>query len=144
MGNDTTSAAPTSAEVAYESTVAWDRGDLETVLGFYDENSRTVQYHAPDTVIEGREGMRAALEAFNAAIDISDGGVRIISLTAQDERAVTEVEVTGTYRGEGAPEGGARVTLQMCAIFIVEDGIIRQERVYLDDPASQLGRQLGG
>lgn len=99
----------------------------------------------------GREGMRKVFEALFAAFP--DFLYRIEEATADDERVVCKVTMTGTHRGEptlpeifsgmlkGVPPTGRRVTVLQYHGFRVQDGMITEHAAVRDDLGMVL--QLG-
>jgi len=99
----------------------------------------------------GREGMRKVFEALFAAFP--DFLYRIEEATADDERVVCKVTMTGTHRGEptlpeifsgmlkGVPPTGRRVTVLQYHSFRVQDGMITEHAAVRDDLGMVL--QLG-
>lgn len=99
----------------------------------------------------GREGMRKVFEALFAAFP--DFLYRIDEATADDERVVCKVTMTGTHRGEptlpeifngmlkGVAPTGKRVTVLQYHSFRIQDGMIIEHAAVRDDLGMVL--QLG-
>jgi predicted ester cyclase len=99
----------------------------------------------------GREGMRKVFEALFAAFP--DFHYRIEEATADAERVVLKVTMTGTHRGEptlpevfhgmlkGVAPTGKRVTVLQYHSFRIEDGMISEHAAVRDDLGMVL--QLG-
>jgi hypothetical protein len=84
------------------------------------------------------------VQEFGSAFDTSAGGLQVVSLTAQHGRAAVELEIEARYIGDGAPDGGKDMTLRFCVVYgRIEDGLVREERVYAEPVESQVGRALG-
>jgi len=99
----------------------------------------------------GREGMRKVFEALFAAFP--DFHYRIEEATAEDDRVVCKVTMTGTHRGRptlpevfngmlsGVAPTGKRVTVLQFHSFRVQDGLISEHAAVRDDLGMVL--QLG-
>jgi predicted ester cyclase len=131
------------------------------VRRFYDEgiNRRdpiaAAAFYTPDAKNHGhtvgREGMRKVFEALFATFP--DFHYRIDEATADAERVVLKVTMTGTHRGEptlpeifsgmlkGVAPTGKRVTVLQFHSFRIKDGLISEHAAVRDDLGMVL--QLG-
>lgn len=126
---------------------AFQAGDIDTLLAHYptDEEGFTyVDMWEPETVRRTHGELIQWMEDFGAVFDTSSGGLEVVSLTAQGTRAVVELRITGRYVGEGAPADGAAMEIRSCVVFRrLEDGLVREERVYAEAIEAQIARALG-
>ena len=110
---------------------AFVRGDLDEF----------VEYWSPDctfrdiTEPEPRRG-RAQLREYMARWlqDMTDVEVRIATLFGNGDRALAELVQSGTWRG------GTPITLNVCVVDVIRDGLVQTETVYWD--SRQLSAQL--
>jgi hypothetical protein len=124
---------------------AFGSGDVEGLLAAYaDDGAFTyVDMWNPGVVITTRAGLLEWLEEFSAACEPLPGGQEVVSVTAQGSRAVVELGIKATYTGEGAPAGGADVTIQACVVFGMTDaGLVQEERVYGEPIEGQIARAM--
>lgn len=73
-----------------------------------------------------------------------DARTKVVSITAQGERVVAEVELSGTFTGEPFQNliaNGRPWTARMAECFEVRDGLVQRLDVYMD--SLDLMRQIG-
>jgi limonene-1,2-epoxide hydrolase len=107
---------------------AWNRMDLEAVLGFLHPD---IHYHnIPLPPLDGRETVAAYLRQ---AWVFSDCDWELRNVAADGATVLTE-------RVDAFTINGARVVLPVMGVFEISDGLIRQWRDYfdLDDYRRQL------
>jgi steroid delta-isomerase-like uncharacterized protein len=115
--------------------------DEDAPARMYAEDAR-VEIHGtlPET---GRDGIIAFFrELFAAFPDIT---LDVVSITAQDDRAVVQWRARGTFAGPGTFQGieptGARIDLHGADVFVLRDGLVVRNDAYSDGVG--LARQLG-
>jgi hydroxyacylglutathione hydrolase len=137
----TKTAAATTEEVARAYFEAHERRDLDTVAGLWEPGKTAriigvVDLAAPDE-------LRAYFESLYDAFP--DFQIRIVSITAQDERAWVRWRLTGTFAGPGSFEGleptGARLSIEGADLLEVHDGRVHSLDAYTDN--ATIARQLG-
>jgi len=130
---------PTTVARAYFE--ALDRHDVEAAAALW-EPGRTdrivgmVEFTVPDGF---RQWFGALFDAF------PDARFEVLSITAQKQHAAVRYRVAATFDGHGKFEGltpnGARVEIEGFDLFTVRDGLIVDNRGYLN--GADLARQLG-
>jgi steroid delta-isomerase-like uncharacterized protein len=122
-----------------------NRQDADAAAAFYAEDAKN------HTRTVGRDGMRKVFEALFAAFP--DFHYRIIESTAEDDRVVCKVTMTGTHRGEptlreafsgmlaGVPPTGKRVEVLQFHSFRVRGNEISEHAAVRDDLG--MCKQLG-
>jgi hydroxyacylglutathione hydrolase len=124
--------------------------DYFAALSAHDAGA-PLRMYAPDARAEihgtlpetDRHGLAAFFaELFAAMPDVT---FDIVSLTAQDDRAVVQWHARGTFAGPGTFQGleptGARIDLLGADVFVLRDGLIVRTDAYTDGMG--LARQLG-
>ncbi|MCB0876056.1 MAG: ester cyclase [Solirubrobacterales bacterium] len=143
-GSDTGATAkrrpgPTTAARAYLEAIdahdldaaaaLWRPGSIDRIVGM-------AEFTVPD-------GMREWFGTLFAAFP--DFRIEVLSITAQKRNAAARYRVTGTFDGtakfEGLTPNGAAVDIEGFDLFTVEDGLIVDNRGYLN--GADLARQLG-
>jgi predicted ester cyclase len=124
---------------------AINRQDAAAAAAFYTSDAKN---HGRTV---GREGMRKVFEALFAAFP--DFQYRIEEATAEGDRVVCKVTMTGTHRGQptlpevfngmlsGVAPTGKRVTVLQFHSFRIQDGLISEHAAVRDDLGMVL--QLG-
>ena len=122
-----------------------NRHDAAAAAAFYSEDAKN------HTRAVGREGMRKVFEALFAAFP--DFHYNIIESTAEDDRVVCKVTMTGTHRGEptlreafsgmlaGVAPTGRRVEVLQFHSFRIRGNEIAEHAAVRDDLG--MCRQLG-
>lgn len=71
--------------------------------------------------------------------------MEIVDMVAYGDKAAVRWGATGTFTGTGKFEGldatGARVEMEGCDLLTIRDGLIRENRAYVN--ATEMARQLG-
>lgn len=122
-----------------------NRHDADAAAAFYSEDAKN---HARTV---GREGMRRVFEAL--FVTFPDFNYRIIESTAEDDRVICLVTMSGTHCGEptlsaafsgmlaGVAPTGRRVEVQQFHSFRIRDDQIAEHSAVRDDLG--MCRQLG-
>ena len=122
-----------------------NRRDAEAAAAFYTEDAKN---HLRTV---GRAGMKAVLETLYRVFP--DFHYRILESTAEDDRVVCKVEMTGTHRGQpllreafsgmlnGVPPTGKSVKVLQFHSFRIRDGLIAEHAAVRDDMG--MVQQLG-
>jgi hypothetical protein len=132
-----------SVEDVFRGTMAaFERQDAEGILSHYpeDDDFTYVDMTNPEVLVRGRDGMRAWLAEFWSVVDMTGAEMKVLSTMSEGDRVAGEIELHATYVGEGAPPDGARVVMPACVVQRIVDGVIREERLYIDSNA--IPRQL--
>jgi steroid delta-isomerase-like uncharacterized protein len=113
---------------------AFSRGDVEAVLEHFTENCVLTVMLDGSSPQHGRDGVREYLE--NLYRDMPSGTARITSVVAQCDVVVAEVELGGRWAGElfDVPATGPEGRLRACVWSVLEDGRIREQRIYWHQP----------
>ncbi len=124
---------------------------VRDVIAFSNEESEDTDVFAenievhnpglPDGVVHSREAWIEYHDAVVAAFP--DVRFEVIDMVVGDGVVLTEMEVTGTHRGEfkGVPATGRRVTFRFMDKYVVEDGRVTEWYTYYD--TAELQSQLG-
>lgn len=123
----------------------------EAMTRYWESNHRDLSMMAPDVVFttmatgeqhRGPDGVRRMLEhVYQVAFDArAEFRTKLLG----EEQAMVEGEIVGTHIGEfaGVPATGRPVRVPLCVVYDLDDGLIKQARVYLEMPT--LLRQLRG
>ena len=114
-----------------------NRHDPDAAAAFYSPDAKN------HTRTVGREGMRKVFEALFATFP--DFHYDILEATAEGERVVCKVKMTGTHRGEptlpdafggmltGVAPTGRRVDVIQFHSFVIRDGEIAEHSAVRDD-----------
>lgn len=117
-------------------TDAWNTRRPEAVARCYAPGGARVQMAFPPARIEGREALAEHVGAIKAAFPDFVLDVRS-EMTANDGAAILEWTFRGTQQGDYGPlpGNGQEVSLEGVSVVVMEDGLIREERVYWDGVA---------
>lgn len=117
-------------------TDAWNTRRPEAVARCYSPGGARVQMAFPPARIEGREALAEHVGAIMAAFPDFVLDVRSEATTA-DGALVFEWTFRGTQQADYGPlpGNGQEVSLDGLSILAMEDGLIREERVYWDGVA---------
>lgn len=115
-----------------------NRHDAVAAAAFYSEDAKN------HTRTVGREGMRKVFDALFSTFP--DFHYEILEATAEGDRVVCKVKLTGTHRGEpsalpeafggmltGVPPTGKRVEVLQFHSFVVRGGEIAEHSAVRDD-----------
>jgi len=127
----------TPAQIFESQFAAFLRGDLDAFLDHWAEDCTFRDMTEPEPRV-GHAALREYMAAY--AQDMVDMETSIPTLFCTDTHALAELEITGTWRGEGAGPEGTRVTMRYCVVDVVRDGLVQEERVYWNP--RQLADQL--
>lgn len=124
---------------------AFERQDVDGVdgiLSYYpdDDDFAYIDMTEPEEVLRGRDGMRAWLDEFWSVIDMTGAKMNVLTAMSEGDRVAGELELHATYVGDDAPPGGAPVVMRACVVQRIVDGVIREERLYID--SATIPRQL--
>jgi predicted ester cyclase len=113
---------------------AFSRGDVDAVLEHFTENCLLTVMIDGCLPQHGRDGVREYLESLYR--DMPSGTARITSVVAHCDAVVAEVELGGRWDGElfDVPATGAHGRLRACVWSVLEDGRIREQRIYWHQP----------
>src|SRR3954464_8740160 len=137
----TTRKAASAEEVARGYFGALERMDRQAQRDWYHEDSGA-QFHGGDRL----EAKAAVIEYFDALYNaFPDFRLGIVELTAQDDRAVVQWRVTGTFAGPGSFQGmeptQTRIDVTGCDVLRARDGKVAWIDAYVDNMA--IAAQLG-
>jgi glyoxylase-like metal-dependent hydrolase (beta-lactamase superfamily II)/predicted ester cyclase len=141
MARAATKTAATTEEVARTYFEAHERKDLDTVAGLWEPGKVASIIGIADLAAPGE--LRGYFESLYAAFP--DFQLRIISITAQDERAAVRWGLTGTFAGPGSFQGmeptGARISIEGVDLLEVQDGRVQALVAFTD--GATIARQVG-
>lgn len=141
MARAATKESTTTEEVARAYFEAHERRDLDTVIGLWEPGGTARIVGLADLVAP--DGPREYFSSLYAAFP--DFQLRIVSITAQDDRAAVRWAITGTFAGPGAFQGmeptGARISIEGVDLVEVRDGRVHSIDAYTDN--ATVARQLG-
>jgi steroid delta-isomerase-like uncharacterized protein len=141
MARAATKTAATTEDVARTYFEAHERKDLDTVASMWEPGGEARIVGVADLVAP--DGLRDYFSGLYAAFP--DFQLRIVSITAQDERAAVRWTVTGTFAGPGEFQGmepnGARLSIEGVDLVEVHDGRVHGIDAYTD--GATIARQLG-
>jgi steroid delta-isomerase-like uncharacterized protein len=135
----------TTADLLDDYVAALNAHDGEQAASFYADNAVVTQAVLNGNTFTGREEIAGWVD--DNVAGLPDLTVRVVSVTAQDDRLVWEWAYEGTYSGQfpGAPAGkGQRIVLAGVSVMTVgADGLIGQETLYYDNQSflSQAGAE---
>lgn len=131
---------------SYENV--WNEGDYSEIPELVSESFVLYDPAIPEDVAPGPEGEAHGPEGLESFLTwlragFPDFQVTIVDLLTSETMAMDEVTFTGTNAGEmnGLPPTGRRVEMSLMTKFRVENGEIREHRVYLDQ--KEFAEQLG-
>ncbi|MDX6698107.1 MAG: hypothetical protein QOE65_1504 [Solirubrobacteraceae bacterium] len=120
---------------------AHGRRDLDTVAELWEPGGIGRVVGLADLVAP--QGIREFFGEIHAAMP--DFTLRILDMTAQDDRCAVRWRATGTFAGPGHFQGlaptGARIEIEGCDVVVVRDGKVQHLDAYLD--GADMARQLG-
>jgi steroid delta-isomerase-like uncharacterized protein len=119
---------------------AYNRHDVDAVIDCWHPQGREFLPLAGE--MSADPGLRAHLGQFWAAFP--DAAISVRSITSDDERAVAQVDLAGTFSGarfQGLVPNGRRWVARMAEVFEVHAGVITRADVYMD--SLDLMRQIG-
>jgi hydroxyacylglutathione hydrolase len=141
MAPTATKTAATTEDVARAYFEAHERKDLDTVAGLW-ESGKVARIIGIADLVAPHE-LRAYFQGLYDAFP--DFQLRIVSITAQDERAAVRWALTGTFAGPGTFQGmkptGARLSVEGVDLVEVRDGRVHAIDAYTD--GTTIARQLG-
>jgi steroid delta-isomerase-like uncharacterized protein len=141
MARAPTKTEATTEEVARTYFEAHERRDLDTVASLWEPGKLARIIGVADLVAP--QELRAFFESLYAAFP--DFQLRIVSITAQDERAAVRWSITGTFAGPATFQGmeptGARLSIEGVDLLEVHDGRVHSIDAYSDN--ATIARQLG-
>ena len=118
----------TSEQVVTAFCEAWDRSDLEAILGML---SKDVNYqNVPAPAMIGPDAVREFIAPLIDATDRIEFIVNAIGVSADGTRVLTE-------RVDKLHYGGKVVVLPLMGIFVVRNGLISEWRDYADSALVQ-------
>ena len=102
----------------------------------------TFQDYSQVEPLRGREAIGAMLDMLYQTA-FSEARAENRNLVADDKSVVLEFTFHGINTGSlmGMPPTGKRVEVPMCAVYDVEEGVIRRARLYYD--SATMAKQLG-
>lgn len=120
--------------IVESQVAAFSRGDVDAVLEHFTENCVLTVMLDGSSPQHGRDSVREYLE--NLFRDMPSGTARITSVVASCDDVVAEVELGGRWAGElfDLPATGAHGRLRACVWSVLEDGRIREQRIYWHQP----------
>lgn len=107
---------------------AFARGDVDAVVEHFAENC-VLTVMIDGLPLHGRDAVRDYLEELYRSMPAS--AVRVTSIVASDADVVAEVELRGRWLSD-APNGAELKRVRACIWSVLEDGRIREQRVYVD------------
>lgn len=107
---------------------AFARGDVDAVVEHFAENC-VLTVMIEGSPLHGRDAMRHYLEELYRVMPAS--AVRVTSIVASDADVAAEVELRGRWLSD-APNGAELRRVRACIWSVLEDGRIREQRVYVD------------
>jgi steroid delta-isomerase-like uncharacterized protein len=133
-------------ELAERYGEAWNRQDLDAIMGLHSDDT-VFQAHAAGTLpAEGKEAVREAFAGYLAQLPDINFAER--ALHAGDDHWVLESTMSGTIarpievEGESLGDSGARVEVDCVDVIEVRDGLVVSKQTYIDSLTMQ--RQLAG
>jgi predicted ester cyclase len=126
----------------------WNARDFDVMADAMAPDA-TITMMGSGEVLTGPPGSRTYNEMWAAAFP--DGRITIDALVAEGDRVVVEFTGRGTHTGSlvtstgEIPPTGKAVTLKMCDVVEVENGMVTAQRSYLDtgNMMAQLGLTSG-
>jgi steroid delta-isomerase-like uncharacterized protein len=141
MARAATKTKATTEEVARTYFEAHERRDLDSVLALWEPGKTARIIGVVDLEAPGE--LRAYFQNLYDAFP--DFQLRIISITAQDERAWVRWALTGTFAGPASFQGfeptGSRLSIEGVDLLEVHDGRVHSIDAYTDNMT--IARQLG-
>jgi steroid delta-isomerase-like uncharacterized protein len=128
-------------QVATSYFEAVGRRDLDAMMdhwepGGYGYIHGVADLRAPDGYRQWFGGLFRAMPDFK---------MEIVDMVAYGDKAAVRWKATGTFTGaerfEGLTATGARVEMEGCDLLTITDGLIRENRAYMN--ATEMARQLG-
>ena len=125
-----------------ESILAFSKGDLDRVVGFYADDAET---RDPTGNYKGKEQIRASFKVWHDAFPDAKGDVT--NQVSEGSQVLSEVTFRGTHTGPLVGKMGViaatgkPVELRIAIISWFRDGKIQRERSYFD--LNTLTAQLG-
>jgi limonene-1,2-epoxide hydrolase len=113
--------ARTPAETVAAFCAAWERLDLDELLGYFADDA--VYHNIPVDPVVGTEAIRAMMTMFTTGVDRIE--FRVTHLAARDHVVLTERVDVFTLPGK-------QITLPVMGTFEVRDGLITAWRDYFD------------
>ena len=127
---------------------AWNARDFDVMADAMAPDA-TITFMGSGEVLTGPPGSRTYNEMWAAGFP--DGRVTVDTIVADGDRVVVELTGRGTHTGTlvtsmgEIPPTGKSVTLKLCDVVEVENGMITSQRSYLDtgNMMAQLGLTSG-
>jgi ketosteroid isomerase-like protein len=117
-----------TAAILESELAAFARGDVDAVVEHFTENC-VLTVMIDGLPVHGRD---AARDYFKELLQIMPTStVRVTSSLATDAQVVAEVELRGRWPTD-APNGPELKRAKACIWSVLEDGRIREQRVYVD------------
>lgn len=113
-------------ESLYRDVVAaLNRGEAETVAGYFTEDGEVVVLSEPDVVHAGRPAITAFVRDY---LDSMPGvNTEIVDLVAGEDRLAAELRLTVPIEHQAE-----HLEIRCCAYYTFRDGMLASEHVYLD------------
>lgn len=118
-------------EAVQTYATAKNQRDLETAMAVWHEQGE-FQLVPLDLNIVGREEVRTFFDRFLDAVDEYEG--KIEAIDAGEDLVTVQWRLTGVVTGEllGVSPTNEHIDLPVVSLFILENGLIRSERMYAD------------
>lgn len=132
----------TNSATIKESILAFTKGELDRVVGFYAENAETQD---PTGKYVGKAQILASFKVWHDAFPDARGDVT--NQISEGSQVLSEVMFRGTHTGPLAgamgiiPPTGKAVELRVAIVSWFRDGKVQRERTYFD--LTTLTKQLG-
>jgi ketosteroid isomerase-like protein len=126
-----------TAAILESELAAFARGDVDAVVEHFTENC-VLTVMIDGLPVHGRDAARDYLEKLVQMMPTS--AMRVTSTVASDTEVVAEVELRGRWPGD-APNRPELKRARVCIWSVLEDGRIREQRVYLDRRSCKMPRQ---
>lgn len=107
----------------------------------YDAAAPAEGVAGPEGEVHGRDGLEAFMRG--VAAGFPDFELTILDTVSRDDLVMYEAEIAMTHEGEfdGIPPTGRTVEMREMSKCRVEDGVVREHRVYFDQ--QEVFEQLG-